>query len=126
MSSFKQGLFWGAIFGGIAGLMNAKQEGHKTRQELAGYINQASQDIDDIRFKFENLNLAIQRLTHEGQKVVEETSQELQTTLKHFQEENQPRLRRVQDKVETLTQNIEEQSQAIQASLPQSKSEDEE
>lgn len=111
MSNFKSGLFWGAFFGGFAGLMNAPRSGKETRLILKDKIDQTTEDVNDVRFKVDNLKVAIQRLQHESVRSSKIISEELQTTLQHFNEETQPRLRRVKESAETLVDSLEETSE---------------
>lgn len=107
MSNFKSGLFWGAVFGGLAGLMNAPRSGKETRHKFKNLIDQTTDDVNDVRFKVDNLKVAIQRLQEESVRSSKIISEELQTTLRHFNEETQPRLRRVQESANTLADHIE-------------------
>lgn len=107
MAKFKSGLLWGAFFGGLAGLMNAPRPGAETRELLKDKIDQTTEDVNDVRFKVDNLKIAVQRLAEEGISGTKEVVDELQTTLKHFEEETQPRMRRIQDKTDTLMKNVE-------------------
>lgn len=107
MAKFKSGLLWGAFFGGLAGLMNAPRPGVETREILKEKIDQTTDDVNDVRFKVDNLKIAVQRLADEGIRGTKEVVDELQTTLKHFEVETQPRVRRIQAKTDTLTKNIE-------------------
>ena len=91
MSNFKSGLLWGVFFGGIAGLMNAPRSGKETRQQIKAVIDQTTDDVNDVRFKVDNLRVAIQRLQQESLRSSKIISEELQTTLRHFNEETQPR-----------------------------------
>lgn len=107
MSNFKSGLFWGVFFGGLAGLMNAPRSGKETRLKLKNVIDQTTDDVNDVRFKVDNLKVAIQRLQKESVRSSKIISEELQTTLQHFNEETQPRIRRVQESANTLAENLE-------------------
>ncbi len=107
VSNFRSGLFWGAFFGGLAGLMNAPRSGKETREKIKNIIDQTTDDVNDVRFKVDNLKIAIQRLQNESIRSSKIISEELQTTLQHFNEETQPRLRRVQDSASTLAKNLE-------------------
>lgn len=113
MAGFKSGLFWGAVFGGLAGLMNAPQSGRETREDLKNFIDNTTEDVNDVRYKVDNLRMAIQRLSQEGMGSVQQATEEIQTSLRHFEEETKPRINRIQDRVDTLTQNIELQSQEL-------------
>lgn len=107
MAGFGSGLFWGAVFGGIAGLMNAPASGRETRQNLKDFVDQTTEDVNDVRFKVDNLKMAIERLTKEGLSSAQTASEDIQLSLKHFQEETQPRMRRIKDRAERLQQSIE-------------------
>ncbi|XJS09975.1 YtxH domain-containing protein [Aerococcaceae bacterium WGS1372] len=107
MAGFKNGLFWGAVFGGLAGLMNAPQSGKETRENLKNFIENTTDDVNDVRYKVDNLRMAVQRLSQEGLGSVQQASEEIQTTLKHFEEETKPRMNRIQDRADTLAKNIE-------------------
>lgn len=113
MAGFKSGLFWGAVFGGLAGLMNAPKSGRETREDLKNFIDNTTDDVNDVRYKVDNLRVAVQRLSQEGLGSVQQATEEIQTSLKHFEEETTPRIKRIQDKAETLTRNIEEQTKEI-------------
>ncbi len=107
MSKFGSGLFWGAVFGGLAGLMNAPRKGKETRAILKEKIDQTTDDVNDLRFKVDNLSTAVKRLTDEGIQSVNEASQDIQTALREFNEESSPRIKRVNNHVETLQEDIE-------------------
>ena len=55
--------------------------------------------------------MAIQRLQQESIKSSKIINEEIQTTLQHFNEETQPRIRRVMDKSDLLVKNLEKNSQ---------------
>lgn len=114
MAGFRSGLFWGALFGGIAGLMNAPQSGRETRQDIKDFIDTTTEDVDDVRYKVDNLRVSLQRLAGEGLDSVKEASQDIQTSLKHFEEENQPRINRIQDRSQQLQTTVEEQARILE------------
>ncbi|MBG9981766.1 YtxH domain-containing protein [Aerococcaceae bacterium DSM 111020] len=107
MSKFGSGLFWGAVFGGLAGLMNAPRKGKETRAILKTKIDQTTEDVNDLRFKVDNLSTAVKRLSDEGIQSASEASQDIQTALREFNEESSPRIKRVNNHVETLQDDIE-------------------
>lgn len=108
MAGFKSGLFWGAVFGGIAGLLNAPRKGSKTRRELKIFIDQTKADANDLKFKMDHLKLILQRLQEEGVISVSQLVEDVQTDLRHFKEDNQPRIKRVMNRLEQLQVNLEE------------------
>ncbi|MBG9984089.1 YtxH domain-containing protein [Aerococcaceae bacterium DSM 111022] len=113
MAGFGSGLFWGAVFGGLAGLMNAPRKGKETRELVKLKIDQTTEDVNDLRFKIDNLSTAVSRLTNEGIGAVHEASQDIQTALRQFDEESSPRVKRVERHVEVLQKDIEQASEAF-------------
>lgn len=113
MASFKSGLFWGAFFGGLAGLMNAPKSGKETREDLKHYIEITTDDVNDVRYKVDNLRVSVQKLTQEGMESVKNATDGIQTSLQHFEEETSPRINRIQQHIEYLTENLEEQAEEI-------------
>lgn len=125
MAGFGSGLFWGAVFGGIAGLMNAPRKGSQTRQLWATRISQLTDDVNDFRYKVDNLSMAVQRLADEGVSSVNDAIDSVQEAVQHFQEEAGPRIKRVQRRVTELQETIEEQQQLYQTSDTNETSENE-
>lgn len=111
MAGFKSGLFWGAVFGGLAGLMNAPKAGKETREDVKNFIDMTTDDVNDVRYKVDNLRVAVQKLTQEGMDSVQTASEGIQTSLKHFEEETTPRMNRIQRRVDQLNKDMDEQSQ---------------
>lgn len=108
MKKFSQGLFWGALFGGLAGLLNAPRSGQETRQYLKEYLDQTTADVNDVRYKVDNLSHAIQRLTQEGLGNLKEAQDEIQYAVNQFTRETEPRIQRIQDRVQNLQSEIKE------------------
>lgn len=108
MLNFKNGLFAGIIVGGLYGLIKAPYKGKDTRQYLKNYLDQTTHDVNDVKLKAENLSQAIKRLSNEGLHSVKEASEEIMTSVNHFTEETQPRIRRVNEKLNDLNKDIEQ------------------
>lgn len=107
-TKFCSGLFWGAVFGALAGYMNAPQNGKKTREDIKRIIDTTTEDIDDIRYKYDNLLVALHRLAKEGIEGTKDTIDDLQLSFEHFEEEASPRIKRIQKSVDQLTDSIDE------------------
>lgn len=108
MAGFLKGLFWGAVFGGVAGLMNAPRSGKETRQQWKDYLDQTTDDLKDIRYKVDNLSQAVKRLAGEGMQSLQSAADDIQVTLKQFNDETQPRINRVRRDVENLQTTLED------------------
>lgn len=107
MSGFGSGLFWGAVFGGLAGLLNAPRKGKETRERLKHQIEVTTEDINDLRYKIDNLSVATQRLATEGLDAVNDASYEIQTSVRQFTEEASPRVKRINRHLTKLQEDIE-------------------
>ncbi|WP_124059407.1 YtxH domain-containing protein [Vaginisenegalia massiliensis] len=114
MSKFGQGLLFGSVIGGIVALLNAPKKGEETRQDLKLYLDQTRTDVDDVRFKVDNLKVAIERLSKEGLPQAQSAVKDLQTAIQHFSEESKPRINRVMNQVETLQTDIKDGMEDIQ------------
>lgn len=108
MANFKSGLLTGAIIGGLYGLLKAPRAGKETRESLKKYLDQTTDDVNDVKFKMDGLTNALKRLSNEGIQSVQEATEEIKISIQHFAEENEPRVRRVNEKITQLTNDIED------------------
>lgn len=106
--TFKSGLFWGVVLGGAIGLLNAPRKGSETRAQLKEYVEQTKADATDLKFKVDHLNTVVDQVKNEGVQSTQDLVSELQGDFKRFMENNQPRINRIQRRIETLKQNLEE------------------
>lgn len=117
-NNFGGGILTGLLLGGLAGLMNAPHSGKITRENIKQYIDQTTEDVNDVRYKVDNLSSAIQHLMNEGMDSVNTAKESIEVSLRHFNEENSPRIRRVEEKVEILTDDLETQMDLISEEAP--------
>ena len=108
MSRFTRGFLVGAVTAATWTLLNVRQNGSETRRQLKAYLQGVQQDTQEVIEEGLSLQAAVQQLTEVGLPLVQQTVKEVTTTLRHFQEENQPRIRRTQEKVAQLTQDLQE------------------
>ena len=107
MKNFGQGLFWGIVLGGLAGLMNAPRPGYETRRGLKEYLTLIEEDANDMRYKVDNVRTSFKRLTQEGANAAKEMSQDLNIAIQRFNDEAQPRIKRIDERVSQLQNTIE-------------------
>ena len=50
MKRFRSGIFWGGLIGGIVTLLNAPASGKETRQQLKYFIDNTTEDVNDLRY----------------------------------------------------------------------------
>lgn len=120
LNNFGGGLLTGLFLGGLAGLMNAPHNGKKTRENLKFFIDSTTEDVNDVRYKVSNLSSAVQQLMDEGMYSLNTAKESIEVSVRHFNEENSPRIRRVEEKVETLTTDLETQMDLIAEEAPTS------
>ena len=113
MKSFFSGLFWGAVFGGLAGLMNAPKSGQETREEIKLYLDQTTADINDVRFKVDNLSQAIQRLSGEGLDSLKSAKEDIEISIQQFTDQNMPKVDRIKQNAEQLQVEIQDNLEDI-------------
>lgn len=114
MANFKSGLLIGALIGAGVALLNAPKSGEETRKDLKLYIDQTQNDVTDVRFKLDNLKVAVDRLSKDGIPQAQTAVKDLQSTIQKFTEDTQPRVNRIQNKVTTLQNDITEAVEEIQ------------
>lgn len=106
--TFWSGLFWGAVIGGAIGLLNAPRKGSETRTQLKEFKEQTQSDVTDLKIKVDHLNTVVDQVKNDGVQTTQALVEELQGDIKHFMENNQPRINRIQRRIETLKDNLEE------------------
>lgn len=106
--SFLKGLFIGSIVGGITALLTTPRSGKENRDILLSYVDDTTVLVDDVSTSVNALKDAIQTLTTEGLELVNEFSEDMTDTVEEFTMQNQPRLRRIEEKAQKLTTDLEE------------------
>ncbi|EHR38119.1 YtxH domain-containing protein [Facklamia languida] len=119
-NSFSQGLITGLALGALAGLMNAKRPGYQTRQLLKEKIDRTTQDVNDVRYKVNNLSQSLQRLSTEGATSIQTAIAAVEDSLDHFKEENSPRLRRINQRIANLQEDLDQEMDQVVNTLPPS------
>ena len=98
--SFLKGLFIGSIVGGITALLTTPRSGKENRDILLSYVDDTTVLVDDVSTSVNALKDAIQTLTTEGLELVNEFSEDMTDTVEEFTMQNQPRLRRIEEKAQ--------------------------
>ena len=119
-NSFSQGLITGLALGALAGLMNAKRPGYQTRQLLKEKIDRTTQDVNDVRYKVNNLSQSLHRLSTEGAISIQTAIAAVEDSLDHFKEENSPRLRRINQRIANLQEDLDQEMDQVVNTLPPS------
>lgn len=110
MKDFTQGLLFGAVVGGLVTLLNTPRSGQENRIRLQAYMQDNTESMDELNADLSRLKDSINRLATEGLGVVNTATQEITASVEDFAAKNQPRIRRVTDRLTELTETIEEEA----------------
>ena len=105
---FGKGFLIGAIATGAYFLLNTPQDGKTTRQQLKNYGHKVIGNVTQVYNDANDLTHSFQELTEVGLPLLTKTIKEITTSLKHFEEETRPRVRRTQEKLEQLNTHLKE------------------
>lgn len=106
--SFLKGLIVGSLVGGVTALLTTPRSGKENRDIILSYIDDTTVLVDDVSTSVQALKDAVQTLTTEGLGLVTEFSEEMADTVEEFTMQNQPRIRRIEEKAQKLTTDLEE------------------
>lgn len=106
--SFFKGLLFGSLVGGVATLLTTPRSGKDNRDVLLSYVDDTTVLVDDVSSSLTNLKGAIHNLTTEGTALANEFSKDISDTVEEFTMQNEPRLRRIEEKSEKLKNDLEE------------------
>ncbi|WP_027107718.1 YtxH domain-containing protein [Lacticigenium naphthae] len=110
---FGKGLLTGVIAGGIYGLVKTPRTGKENQEIAKEYIDDAAYHFDDVTLKVKNLKNSIQRLVDEGKTINESVVPAVEKTVKEFQYDMEPRVRRIQEKMDKINDDVEQLNQAF-------------
>ena len=110
MKDFTEGLVFGAIVGGLVTLLNTPRSGQENRLRLQAYMQDNAQSMDELNEDLGRLKESLNRLTTEGLGVVNTATQEITASVEDFTAKNQPRIRRVTDRLTDLTETVEREA----------------
>ncbi|MBF0780861.1 MULTISPECIES: YtxH domain-containing protein [unclassified Granulicatella] len=106
MSKFFKGFLFGGSITSIVTLLLVKSSGKENRQKVSHYLQNIQQNATQLNMALSTLNQAKREITSQVIPQLNQSLKDIQTTLRHFKEDNQPRLKRIQDKVNTLQSHI--------------------
>ncbi|MGX7108149.1 YtxH domain-containing protein [Facklamia miroungae] len=114
MKNFPQGFITGLALGVLAGLMNARQSGEKTRYQLKQAYNDLQVDLDQMDQDYERFNNSIKTLNYESKQTIKFLSHLITQTKNKFEDETQPRMRRIKGNLNQLNKDLETVTQLKQ------------
>lgn len=114
---------WGFLIGGIAGagygLLTAPRSGKENQELVKQYIDDTIYHVQDVSEKLKNLQQAVGTLSTEGKNMATVFTKDIQQTVNNFTYEAEPRIRRIQERVQVLSKDVQDASTSISNSLSQ-------
>lgn len=110
---FINGILFGALAGGAYGLLKAPSSGEENRENMKSYLDDTTVLVQDVTDRVKDLKGAISDLTNESKYLASDFSKEMNDTVQAFSYEAEPRMRRIQEQANKLSQD----AQAMQANV---------
>ena len=107
------GLLFGCLIGGVAGLLRTPQTGKQNREKLKQYIEGTTEHVEDVSNKVSDLKDAVTELSNQSKQFSSTFMKEMNETVQSFTYEAEPRIRRMQDQTKKLQTDINDLSQSM-------------
>lgn len=114
MKHFLLGSLSGLIIGGVYGLVKTPRSGKENQQMVKEYIDDTTNHVQDVSDRVNDLKNAVNTLTEEGKRLQEGFAKDVQSLADDYMHETEPRLRRIQEKSDKLTEGIEATADSLQ------------
>ena len=118
----KSGMLFGAIVGGVYGLIKTPRKGTENREAVKNYLDDTTVLVQDVTDKVKDLKGAISQLTNEGKSLATEFTKDMNETVQEFSNEAEPRIRRIQEQANKLNEDVQEVSEQFSSSTNQQNS----
>ncbi|MGX7388245.1 YtxH domain-containing protein [Carnobacterium divergens] len=110
---FFKGLLFGSIIGGVSTLLTNPRSGKENRDLALSYIDDTTLLVEDVSNSIHSLKGAITELSTEGLSLLNEFTEEMTDSVEEFTIQNEPRMRRIEEKATKLTADLEEFSELM-------------
>lgn len=111
------GFLLGSAVGAAFGLLTTPRSGKENQLAVKEYIDGTTYQVKDVSEKVKDLQDSIQTLTTEGQALFNAFSKDMEQTANTFTHEAEPRIRRIEDHLNTLTKDMEDAANSISSTL---------
>lgn len=106
MSKFFKGFLCGSTIASLATLLLVKASGKENRQKITNYFQHMTHNATQLHSAVQTLNHLKENVTSQAVPQLRQTVKDVQTTIRHFNEENQPRIKRIQRHIQTLKTHL--------------------
>lgn len=109
------GLVFGAIAGGVYGLLKTPRTGEENRESMKNYLDDTTVLVQDVTDRVKDLKGAISELTNEGKNLATDFAKDMNETVQEFSYEVEPRMRRIQEQANKLNSDVQEMKENVTA-----------
>lgn len=110
------GLVFGAVAGGVYGLLKTPRTGEENREAMKSYLDDTTVLVQDVTDRVKDLKGAISELTNEGKTLATDFAKDMNETVQEFSYEVEPRMRRIQDQANKLNSDVQEMTENMKSS----------
>ncbi len=111
MNTFKKftlGVAAGLAGGAIAGLLTTPRSGEGNRRFMKAYSEDVKRDAEVVEHDFKRLTTVIENLRSEAIPLANQFADEVGDTVKTYQQDIEPRVRRIEDYSEKMQDTVED------------------
>jgi len=119
---FMWGLLIGSVAGAAYGLLTTPRTGKENQQMMKDYIDGTTYHVQDVSEKLKNLQAAVHTLTEESKNLTTVFTEDVKQSVYSFTYEAHPRIRRIQQRAEVLSKDIQDAAGNISESMSEAKS----
>lgn len=106
MKNFIKGLVFGAAVGGAGGLLMAPRSGKETQIMVENYLDDTADATKEFNESLQNFRKAVEQTQHTIEETVPFVKTSLQKDIAAFTFQAEPRIARINEKVEQLQDHI--------------------
>ncbi len=123
MRSFTEGILFGAVVGGLVALLNTPNSGKENREKIKEYLDDTSLAVADLNESLNGLRESVNTLTNQGLAVATQFTDDVTKSVENFTLSTQPRINRINESINTLTEDMDIVITNLEAKLPETETE---
>lgn len=125
MRSFTEGILFGAVVGGLVALLSTPNNGKENREKIKEYLDDTSLAVADLNDSLNGLRESVNTLTNQGLAVATQFTDDVTKSVENFTLSTQPRINRINESINTLTEDMDIVISNLESKLPETETETE-
>ena len=122
MRSFTEGILFGAVVGGLVALLNTPNSGKENREKIKEYLDDTTLAVADLNESLNGLRESVNTLTNQGLAVATQFTDDVTKSVENFTLSTQPRINRINESINTLTEDMDIVISNLESKLPRNRS----